>query len=182
MAISRDRAKLETALYTGNILQHVFWLRAGKIAGRSGPNSDAWDLEEIRAGGITAVLSVNGGEAVHETLLARLGIAYANIPMSSNAPARDGDCEICLQNIPRAMAFIGENLARGPVLIHCRSGKDRTGMVMAAYLIEFEGYSAEAAMGEVIDARPIAFTAQGWREFGLEVLSRYQPAAGVSAT
>jgi len=159
-------------------LQHIFWLREGKIAGRSGPNTDVWDLDEIKAGGIAAILSVNSGEAVHETLLAQLGIDYANIPMSSNAPAKDGDREICLQNIPRAMDFIRENLVCGPVLIHCRAGKDRTGMVMAAYLIEFEGYDAKVAMDKVIEARPIAFTAQGWKEFALEVLCHYQAEPG----
>ena len=162
-------------------MKHVFWLREGKVAGRSGPNNDAWDLDEIKAGGIAAILSVNGGDGVHETLLDRLGIAYANIPMSSNAPAREGDREICLHNIPRAMHFIRENLTQGPVLIHCRSGKDRTGMVMAAYLIEFEGYDAKSAMDEVIAARPIAFTAEGWKDFGLEVLSHYHSDAGAIA-
>jgi protein-tyrosine phosphatase len=152
-------------------LQHIFWLREGKIAGRSGPNTDGWDLDAIQAGGFSAILSVNNGEAVHQTLLAKLGIAYANIPMSSNAPARDGDREFCLQNVPRALEFIAENLVSGPVLIHCRSGKDRTGMVMAAYLIEFEGYDAKTAMDQVIEVRPIAFTAQGWKEFGLARIS-----------
>jgi len=159
-------------------LQHVFWLRKGKIAGRSGPNTHAWDLDEIKTAGFAAILSVNSGEAVHETLLANLGLAYANIPMSSNAPARDGDREFCLHNISRAMNFIRENLVSGPLLIHCRAGKDRTGLVMAAYLMEFEGYDAKTAMDKVIEARPIAFTAQGWKEFGLEVLSCYQAEAG----
>ena len=159
-------------------MQHIFWLREGKIAGRSGPNTDAWDLDEIKAGGIAAILSVNGGEAVHETLLTNLGIGYANLPMSSNAPARDGDRQICLRNIPRAMDFIRENLASGPVLIHCRAGKDRTGMIMAAYLIEFEGYDVKAAMDKVIEARPIAFTAPGWKDFALEVLSHHQAGPG----
>jgi len=76
------------------------------------------------------------------------------------------------------MNFIRENLVSGPLLIHCRAGKDRTGMVMAAYLMEFEGYDAKTAMDKVIEARPIAFTAQGWKEFGLEVLSCYQAEAG----
>ena len=162
-------------------MKHVFWLREGKIAGRSGPNNDAWDLDEIKAGGIAAILSVNGGDGVHETLLDRLGIAYANVPMSCNAPAMDGDREICLRNIPLAMHFIRENLAHGPVLIHCRSGKDRTGMVMAAYLIEFEGLDARSAMDEVLRVRPIAFTAEGWKDFGFEVLSHYRPDARVAA-
>ncbi len=155
-------------------MEHVFWLRKGKIAGRSGPNSNIWDLNEIEASGIASILSVNNGEAVHESMLSNLGMTYSNIPMSSNAPARDGDKELCLNNLPKALEFIRENLINGPVLIHCRSGKDRTGMVMAAYLIEFERYNVKKAMEEVIAVRPIAFSAEGWKEFGLEVLSLYK--------
>ena len=155
-------------------MEHVFWLRKGKIAGRSGPNSNIWDLNEIKASGIASILSVNNGEAVHESMLSNLGMTYSNIPMSSNAPAMDGDKEFCVNNLPRAMEFIRENLKNGPVLIHCRAGKDRTGMVMAAYLIEFERYDVRKAMEEVIAVRPIAFSAEGWKEFGLEVLSRYK--------
>ena len=155
-------------------MEHVFWLRKGKIAGRSGPNTVMWDLNEIKANGITAILSVNNGDAVHETMLSDLGITYASIPMSSNAPAREGDKEHCLQNLPKAMAFIRRNIMNGPVLIHCRSGKDRTGMVMAAYLIEFEGYDVHKSMKEVLAVRPIAFSAEGWKEFGLDVLNDYK--------
>ena len=155
-------------------MEHVFWLRKGKIAGRSGPNTDMWDLAELKANGIAAILSVNNGEAVHEQMLSNLDIPYSNIPMSSNAPVRGGDKELCLENIPKAMNFIRNSLLNGPVLIHCRSGKDRTGMVMAAYLIKFEGCDAKDAMDKVIAVRPIAFSAEGWMEFGLEVLSLYK--------
>jgi len=155
-------------------LEHVFWLRKGKIAGRSGPNSNIWDLNEIRANGFSAILSVNNGEAVHESILSGLGIAYSNIPMSSNAPVRKGDKELCLENLPKALNFIKENMINGPVLIHCRSGKDRTGMVLAAYLIEFEGYNVKDAMEKVIEVRPVAFSAEGWMEFVLEVLNLYK--------
>lgn len=65
-------------------------------------------------------------------------------------------------------------MLNGPVLVHCRSGKDRTGMVLAAYLIEIEGYGVKRAMEEVLAVRPIAFSAEGWMEFGLEVLGLYK--------
>ena len=155
-------------------MEHVFWLREGKIAGRSGPNTNMWDLHEIKSSGIGTILSVNDGDAVHESMLTDLGITYSNIPMSSNAPAREGDKELCLENLPRAMAFIRGTLKTGPVLIHCRSGKDRTAMVMAAYLIEFENYNAKKAMEALIEVRPIAFSAEGWMDFALEVLSLYE--------
>ena len=154
-------------------MQHVFWLRRGKIAGRSGPDCNNWDLNEIGAAGFTAILSVNNGEAVHEILLSGLGINYSKVPMSANIPPADGDREFCLGNLPLAMKFIRNNIENGPVLIHCHSGKDRTGMVMAAYLIEFENFSVEAAMEEVISVRPVAFSAEGWMEFGREVLEDF---------
>jgi len=47
-------------------------------------------------------------------------------------------------------------------------------MVMAAYLIEFERFDAKKAMEEVIAIRPIAFSAEGWLEFGLQVLSHFK--------
>ena len=98
---------------------------------------------------------------------------YANIPMSANAPALTGDKEICLTHLPLAMDFIGAHLPLGPVLVHCHSGKDRTGMVLAAALIALEGLTAEAAMEEVYKVRPIAFSAAGWNDFGHSVLSAF---------
>jgi hypothetical protein len=47
-------------------------------------------------------------------------------------------------------------------------------MVLAAYLIEIEGYDVKQAMEEVLAIRPIAFSAEGWMEFGLEVLGLYK--------
>lgn len=47
------------ALVLWGSMQHLFWLVEGKIAGRSGPNKDPWDLAELKAAGIRAVLSVN---------------------------------------------------------------------------------------------------------------------------
>ena len=155
-------------------MEHIFWLQEGKIAGRTGPNTNAWSLEEFKTNGFSAILSVNNGEGGHEALLSALGIEYANIPMSSNAPVREGDKELCFKHIPKAMKFICDNLPAGPVLIHCRSGKDRTGMVMAAYLMEFEGYTVKEAMDKVLSVRPIAFSAEGWMEFGAEVLSQHK--------
>lgn len=154
-------------------MQKIFWLRSQLIAGRSGPNLDAWQLEDFHGAGFSGILSVNYGEDVHETLIADLGLAYANIPMSSDAPPIAGDKEKCLDNLPRAMAFIETCLKQGPVIVHCRSGKDRTGMVLAAYLMAFEGLSSSAAITEVLQVRPIAFSADGWMDFAAEVLDDF---------
>lgn len=155
-------------------MQKVFWLIEGKIAGRSGPNLDAWDLNEFKANDIHAVLSVNFAEAVDQDAMQGAGIVHANIPMSPNAPVQAGDKETCLSNLPKAMAFIEAQSQQGPVLIHCRSGKDRTGLVMGAYLIQFEGKSAREAMLQVLEVRPIAFSAEGWMDFALDVFKSFE--------
>ena len=155
-------------------MEHVFWLKESVIAGRTGPNKDMWDLTTIKAHGFSAILSVNDGEAVHEDVISSLGMQYANMPMSPNAPPRNGDKQYCLKNLPKAMNFIRVNLHNGSVLVHCRSGKDRTGMVLAAYLIEFEDYDVKRAIDKVFSVRPIAFSASGWVDFGHEVLTEYQ--------
>ena len=154
-------------------MDKLFWLRTGLLAGRTGPNNDPWQIDVFREYGFSAILSVNDGEGVHETLIKAQGIDYANIPMSANAPVLPGDKEICLINLPLAMEFIGTHLSHGPVLVHCFSGKDRTGMVLAAALIALEGLSARAAMNEVYKVRPIAFSAEGWDDFGYRVLSEF---------
>ena len=155
-------------------MKNIFWLREGKIAGRTGPDENPWDLEEIKSAGFSAILSVNNGEGVHETLISKVGLSYASIPMSPNAPVKEGDLDHCLKNLPRAVDFIKDNTKTGAVLVHCRSGKDRTGLVLSAYLMTSENLSVEDAMSNVFKVRPIAFSAEGWVDFGKQVLSRYE--------
>ena len=155
-------------------MKNVFWLRKGLLAGRTGPNLNAWNVEDFSRVGFSSILSVNNGEMVNESLIKMAGLDYANIPMSANAPVSPGDQELCVQNLPLAFEFIARNLSKGPLLIHCRSGKDRTGMVLAASLIALEGIGAKQAMDEVVKVRPIAFSAEGWLEFTQRVLTEFE--------
>ncbi|WP_394200953.1 dual specificity protein phosphatase family protein [Shewanella waksmanii] len=155
-------------------MQEVFWLEEGEIAGRCGPNKVAWDLAELKQHGIGAILSVNGGEAVDTDALAELEIDYACFPFSANIPPQVGDLEVCVAQVPKALAFIHASRAQGKtVLIHCRSGKDRTGLLMAYYLME-RGAAPVHAVSQVRVARDIAFSAEGWDQFAFDVLYALQ--------
>lgn len=152
-------------------MQHVFWLRESVIAGRTGPNRDPWNPEELAEAGIGAVLSVNDGELVHSEDLSKVGIEYRCIPLSNAAPPRPGDAEICASALPRALEFVVAAAESGrAVLVHCSSGKDRTGMFLSYYLCSTEGMSPSQAVAEVRRVRPIALSAEGWEVFTLEVL------------
>ena len=152
-------------------MRHIFWLREGVIAGRSGPNRDAWTAKELAAGGIGSVLSLNDGELVHSNDLSAAGISYSCIPLSDSAPPRSGDFQICVGALPRALSFVVSSIEAGrSVLVHCSSGKDRTGMFLSYYLCAVEGLAPVRAIEEIRRVRPIALSAEGWEAFALAVL------------
>ena len=162
-------------------MKHVFWLLPGVLAGRSGPNQIPWDAQDLRAGGIGAVLSVNDGAACHGEDFAALGMSYRCIPLSDNAPPRDGDIEYCLDALPQAYDYVrGELDRQRAVLIHCRSGKDRTGLFMCYFLMRESGMSVDDAIAAVRRVRPIALSAEGWEDLAVAVLEMGMPAPGES--
>ena len=57
------------------------------------------------------------------------------------------------------------------MLIHCRSGKDRTGLLMAYYLLNERAMTVGQAMDQVLRVRPIAFTAEGWLDYCKSILN-----------
>lgn len=154
-------------------MQHVFWLIPGKLAGRPGPNESPWDADVLQNGGIGAVLSVNNGAGVNPDDFLSRSMPYARIPFSGNAPPMPGDLEICINALPEAFEFVSREMDAGKtVMVHCRSGKDRTGLLLAYYLMRTTGASVDDAIQRVRAVRPIALSAEGWDAFGREVLRR----------
>ncbi|WP_076542927.1 dual specificity protein phosphatase family protein [Shewanella sp. UCD-KL21] len=155
-------------------MKQLFWLVEGVIAGRSGPNKHPWDLAELKAAGIGAILSVNDGDEVDVAAIEALGLKYCCTPFSNNIPPQEGDEAICVAQMPTALAFIRECEAQNiAVLIHCRSGKDRTGIMMAYYLLD-NGAAPVHAVSQVRSVRDIAFSAEGWDQFVFDVLYALQ--------
>ena len=153
-------------------MQHLFWLRPGKIAGRSGPNLDPWFPEQLAAAGIGAVVSVNHADSVYPDDLERAGLEFACFPMADNAPPRPGDFEYCAEMLPRVFDYLRECIAANRIpMVHCTAGKDRTGLVLCHYLCRAEGYAPFDAIREVKRVRPIALSAPGFEAFALELLS-----------
>jgi len=155
-------------------MKKVFWLLPGRLAGRSGPDQDPWNLDTLREAGFGAVLSVNDGIACRAEEFAARSMRYACIPFSCNAPPLSGDHRVCLAALPRAYDFVTQELGRGhAVLVHCTAGKDRTGMFLSYFLMREHGLTPHAAISAVREVRPIALSAAGWDNFAREVLAHF---------
>ncbi len=154
-------------------MRHIFWLRPKLIAGRSGPDKDPWLATELASAGIGRVLSVNDGRLVHADDFAAVGIDYACMPLSDNAPPRRGDLEHCLETLPLALDYIMDAIEADKIpMIHCTSGKDRTGLLMCYYLCRHEAYTPRESVVELRRVRPIGLSAEDYEEFAVQVLTQ----------
>lgn len=152
-------------------MKHIFWLIQGQLCGRAGPNHEPWDASELQIAGVGAVLSVNSADSVYPDDFSAVGMSHRCIPLAANAPPREGDLELCLARLPLAYEYALNEIESGnPVLVHCRQGKDRTGLFMAYFLRRQLGMSSKNAIERVKAVRPIALTAEGWDQFSIDVL------------
>jgi protein tyrosine phosphatase (PTP) superfamily phosphohydrolase (DUF442 family) len=80
------------------------------------------------------------------SLAAGTGLTLRRVPINTwNIGDDNGD------KIVRALRYISEAETRGPVLVHCQHGSDRTGAIIALYRILYQGQSKEAAIKEMME-------------------------------
>ncbi len=95
--------------------------------------------------GVKTILDLrNDNEKVESErhLVEKLGMDFINIPMSGAQKQGVDKIEQCL-NIMR-------DKSRQPVFVHCQAGKDRTGMICAAYKIKYDSWRLEDALFEML--------------------------------
>ncbi len=95
------------------------------------------DLAWLRERGIGAVLSMTETPLSAEAL-ARHGLESLHVPVDDlTAPTPE--------QFDRALRFIDWQRVRGkPVVVHCKMGQGRTGVVLAAYLVRMGAAPAQA--------------------------------------
>jgi protein tyrosine/serine phosphatase len=101
---------------------------------------DEEDLPRLRSLGIRTVVSLR---AFHSDtrLLSDTGIGAVRVPMLTWSIDDD--------EVVRALRAIRTAETRGPVLLHCQHGADRTGLVTAMYRMVVQGWPREAALDEL---------------------------------
>ena len=104
------------------------------------------DMRDLKEFGIRAILTLNDDEAtlVAEKKAARaLGIKLIAHPMSGFWSPRD-------EQVDASLAALQDH-RNYPILVHCKHGEDRTGLIIGLHRVQTEGWRAEDAYEEMLD-------------------------------
>lgn len=154
-------------------MKHLYWMVDGVLAGRCGPCFEPWDLGELKQAGIGALVSFSD-DIGDPAALPAAGIAHLHRPLPRNVPPRDEDLQLYTQVIQESLNWIDTWEAKSvPVLVHCALGNDRTGLLLAAYMMR-RGAAPVHAVSQVRNLREQAFSADGWDQLVYDVLYSLQ--------
>ena len=121
------------------------WIISGKLAGCGLPVTHLefqWLLDQ----GVKSIVTVREVPLPEEWL--GDGISYKHLQVEDyGAPS--------LEDLDDAVNFMKAQIAaERPVTVHCAAGKGRTGVVLAAYMVNTQGISAKQAIADLRSMRP----------------------------
>lgn len=144
-------------------MDHLYWVIDKELAGRPGPQLHPWTARELVQAGIGAVVSLAGPVRTGDLRGAGIKILPVHQPMV--LLCSEVERERFLEVMPIVTDFIDRCRAeRRGVLVHCYYGCDRTGAVLACYLVANLGLTPDQAIARVRAANPQALAAQGYAE------------------
>ena len=102
-------------------------------------------LPELKKLGITAIVDLRGEDAEkiawERKHAESLGIRFVHIPVSGWSPPRD-------EQIAQFLSLFHKD-PQQKIFVHCRVGKDRTGVLVATYRVALGKWPAEQAVKEM---------------------------------
>ena len=125
---------------------------------RGGRPSEA-DVRALAARGYKTVVSLRHGTLEGEWVRSA-GMEFIQIPMDSGPFGAPAPSEAQVRTF---LAAVGDP-AKRPVFVHCKRGRDRTGVMVALYRVARNGWSAEQAIAEM-EERGIRPQYQAYRRY-----------------
>lgn len=106
---------------------------------------DATGFLALTQMGVASVLSLR--QTLSDAPLAKsTDLALFRVPMKSRYVAEKNGARVV-----QAMRDLHAGMQRGPVLVHCHHGADRTGLICALWRILYQGWSRQSAIDELIE-------------------------------
>lgn len=154
----RERRRLERhyARFGGSV-SNLTWFQAYRVQGKYGrelyrgrlPASNA-DFQALRSANVTKIVNLESGlrelvahELNDEVWKGRqIGADVLHVRFSPLLPPR-------LRDLRLAVDILDCLLVGGDTFFHCKRGKERTGMVAAAWRIRMQGWSVKKAIAEM---------------------------------
>lgn len=144
-------------------MDYVYWMIQNQLAGRPGPVMHPWDPAAFYAGGIRTVISLAAELDVGDLTTYRLRHYQAEIPpliLFSKGLRK----AFIHQALP-VWEYLHQQMQEGAsTLVHCHAGKDRTGVILAGYLVLYHKLSVDVALAGLRRANPRALSAPGYEE------------------
>ncbi len=144
-------------------MQYIYWVIENWLAGRPGPVRAPWDPAELYAGGFRAVVSLAAEEPIDD--LSAYGLEHYRAAFPPLNLFSVGMRKAFIYEALPVWEFIHTRLEAGkPVLVHCHAGADRTGLILAGYLVVYRAIPPEVAIAQLRQANPSAMAAPGYAE------------------
>jgi len=123
------------------------WLRVNAIAGSACPAGEL-EVRSLAGVHIKHVITLSPEALPHSSIQAVQELCWTFIPVEN---FRGGS----LHDFAKFFDICEQAFAEGvKILVHCKSGRGRTGMFLAAYLIKYEGLRADSAIRTVRSILP----------------------------
>mgnify|MGYP006287151149 CR=1 FL=1 len=142
-------------------MDRMYWVIEDQLAGRPGPTRTPWVLEALYAQGVRAIVSLAADVDVPP--LEAHGFVHYQAQLPAMLLKTQGLQKAFIHEVLPIWRFIHAQLEAGrPTMVHCYAGNDRTGAVLAGYLVIYKGLTPETAIARLRALNPHAMEAEGY--------------------
>jgi protein-tyrosine phosphatase len=162
---------------TADAMDSIYWIIPGRLGGRPGPNKVPWVLSAFKENRVSLVISLTERMVNRSAEFAEHEILHVCIPLPKSAPPKLGDEYDIYALLPHIYEIVSEHLNESPenkIVVHCSSGKDRTGLFMTYFVMRYFSKPRRDALEFVRSRRADLLSAEGWKPMAMTILSRLE--------
>lgn len=103
-------------------------------------------MKQLKAMGVRTIVNIENDEdavAADKKFAAAHGLRFISVPFATFKKPKDENVDYVLKSL--------QDRSLGPIYLHCKHGRDRTGMIMGLYRVEADGWDPKTAYQEMKD-------------------------------